>query len=54
MSPKTPDDAKGWVEEAKSFYVAAGKRIALPVSVRWYPAKCSRIPENGLRLGFSG
>jgi signal transduction histidine kinase len=29
MSPKTPDDAKGWVEEAKNFYVASGKRIAL-------------------------
>ncbi len=29
MSPRTPDDAKGWVEEAKNFYVASGKRIAL-------------------------
>lgn len=25
----TADDAKGWVEEAENFYVAAGKRIAL-------------------------
>ena len=29
MSARTPDDAKGWVEEAKSFYAASGKRIAL-------------------------
>ena len=29
MSPRAPEDAKGWVEEAKNFYAASGKRIAL-------------------------
>ena len=29
MSPRTQDDAKGWVEEAKGFYASSGKRIAL-------------------------
>jgi cytochrome c len=29
MSPRSPDDAKTWVENAKKFYRSAGKRIAL-------------------------
>jgi cytochrome c len=29
MSPRTKDDAKDWVNNAKSFYKASGKRIAL-------------------------
>jgi cytochrome c len=29
MSPRTRDDAKDWVNNAKSFYKASGKRIAL-------------------------
>jgi signal transduction histidine kinase len=29
MSARTANDAKGWVEEAKNFYAASGKRIAL-------------------------
>jgi signal transduction histidine kinase len=29
MSPRSQNDAKNWVETAKAFYKAAGKRIAL-------------------------
>jgi len=29
MSPRTKDEAREWVNNAKSFYKASGKRIAL-------------------------